>query len=440
MLGWSAVALAQSTEQNTDQIQVQAPAQATEQNQAPAPATGHAQVAGKTMPDAQVEANVLKALAGAPDLANQQITTSTVYGVVTLSGTVESEALRVEAETLASTSRGVKKVVDEMTLGANAAAQQSNGSAVAAAQGANANPAEDGNMAPAQVAQQPAPIEEGSPDSDNTGSANQIQNQAPNQSANPAVQQPYGAPPPGYAQPGYGQPQQGYAQAQPVYGGQQAGVVVTVPVGALLRMRINQTLTSASAKAGDSFDGIVVNDVVAGGAVAIPRGAAVQGTVVDAKKAGALAGRGELTLQLTQVTLGGVSTPIVSDVWGRTTGDKAAQSVNSTAAGGVIGALLGAAAGGGRGAAIGAGVGGALGLGSAAASGSGQVFVPSEGLLTFHLAQAATVSTVSQAEMDRLAQGVPQGAQPQQLRRRYPSGYYGQGYYRPYPYGYPYRY
>jgi hypothetical protein len=418
VLGWSAVAQAQSTEQN------QAPATA-------APA------AAKTMPDAAVEANVLKALAGAPDLANQPMTTTTVYGVVTLSGSVESEALRVEAETIVSTTKGVKKVVDEMTLG-----------------GENANAQPEGNMAPAPpAAQAQAPIEEGSPDSDNTGSANQVQNQAPNQvqnqSANPAVQQPYGAPPPGYAQPGHGQPppgyapQQGTAQAQPVYGGQEGGAAVTVPAGALLRMRINQTLTSASAKAGDHFDGIVVNDVVAGGAVAIPRGAAVQGTVVDAKKAGALSGRGELTLQLTQVTLGGKSTAIVSDVWGRTTGDKAAQSVNSTAAGGVIGALIGAAAGGGRGAAIGAGVGGALGLGSAAASGGGQVFVPSEGLLTFHLAQPATVTTVSQAEMNRLAQGVPQGAQPQQLRRRYPAVYYGPygpGYYRPYPYGYPYPY
>jgi hypothetical protein len=228
-----------------------------------------------------------------------------------------------------------------------------------------------------------------------------------------------------------------------VYGGQEGGAAVTVPAGALLRMRINQTLTSASAKAGDRFDGIVVNDVVADGAVAIPRGAAVQGTVVDAKKSGALSGRGELTLQLTQVTLGGKSYAIVSDVWGRATGDKAAQSVNSTAAGGVMGALIGAMAGGGRGAAIGAGVGGALGLGSAAASGSGQVYVPSEGLLTFHLAQPATVTTLSQAVMDRLAQGVPQGAQQQQLRRRYPPVYYGPygpGYYRPYPYGYPYPY
>ena len=403
LLGWSAVAPAQSTDQN----QVQATAPAAEQ----APATA-APAAAKTMPDAQVEANVLKALAGAPDLANQPMTTTTVYGVVTLSGTVETDALRTEAETIVSTTRGVQKVVDEMTLGG-----------------------ENANAQTTQPAQ--APVVEGSPDSDNTGSANQVQNQAPNQapnqSANPAAQQPYGAPPPGYAP----------AQAQPVYGGQEGGVAVTVPAGALLRMRINQTLTSASAKAGDRFDGIVVNDVVADGAVAIPRGAAVEGTVVDAKKSGALSGRGELTLQLTQVTLGGKSTAIVSDVWGRATGDKAAEAVNSTAAGGVMGALIGAMAGGGRGAAIGAGVGGALGLGSAAASGSGQVYVPSEGLLTFHLAQPATVTTLSQAEMDRLAQGVPQGMQPQQLRRRYPAVYYGPygpGTYRPYPYGYPYPY
>src|SRR5450631_4786327 len=70
----------------------------------------------KTTPDAQVEANVLKALAGAPDLANQPLTTTTVYGVVTLSGSVETEAMRTEAETIASRASGVQKVVDEMTL------------------------------------------------------------------------------------------------------------------------------------------------------------------------------------------------------------------------------------------------------------------------------------------------------------------------------------
>jgi BON domain len=436
--------------------------------------TGATPAARTTVPDAQVEANVLKALAGAPDLANQAMTTTTVYGVVTLSGSVQTEAMRTEAETIVSRTAGVQKVIDEMTLGTEAA----NAQPAADPQGTNPTLQSDGTMAPGQAAPQ------GSPDSNNTqpppsqgaepnvgpGAPEYRQQypggygpppnygQAPNNGA-PAQgypqqpqsqgypqpqgypqqgypqQQGYGAPPPQ----GYPQPQQGYAPPPgyynaPAYAGQQAGEVVTIPMGALVRMRINQTLDSAKTKAGEHFDGIVVNDVAAGGAVAIPRGASVQGIVVDAKKSGALAGRGELSLQLTQVTMGGKSYPIVSDVWAHNGADKTVQSVNSTVVGGGLGALIGAAAGGGAGAAIGAGVGGALGLGSSAASHSGQVFVPSEGLLTFHLAQPATVSTVSQAEMDRLAQGVPGGA-GQPLQRRYPPGYYGP---RPYPYPYPY--
>ena len=73
-----------------------------------------------TMPDAQVESNVLRALASAPDLSTQNIQTTTVYGVVTLSGSVKDEAARVKAENLAARAEGVKKVVDEMSVGANA--------------------------------------------------------------------------------------------------------------------------------------------------------------------------------------------------------------------------------------------------------------------------------------------------------------------------------
>ena len=452
--------------------------------------SGVAAAQAKAMPDAQVEANILKGLAGAPDLANQAITTTTVYGVVTLSGSVATEALRTEAETIASKTAGVQKVIDELVLGAQGAGRPVGGSSVADAQGSNPNLQSDGTMASAQGT---APVAQGSPDSDNTqGAPNQAGNMQPAQGngagpyfgpgapeypqANggqqtpqpgypqPGPQQGYpqsnGQQPqqPGYPQPGYpqangqqqrGYPQQGYGPAQQgyptqpayngapqVYGGQQAGEVVTVPNGAMIRMRINQSLDSSRSKPGDHFDGIVVNDVVAGGAVAIPRGAAVQGTVIDAKKSGALAGRGELSLQLTQVTLGGSSFPVVSDTWTHDGADKTIQSVNSTAVGGVLGALVGAAAGGGEGAAIGAGAGAALGLGSSAASHNGQVFVPAEGLLTFHITQPSTVVTVSQQEMDRLAQGVPGGG-PQQLQRRYPAVYYGPAYPRPY-YPYPY--
>jgi hypothetical protein len=443
--------------------------------QTPAPAA-------KQMPDAQVEANVLKALAAAPDLANQPMTTTTVYGVVTLSGSVQTEALRTEAETIASRTQGVQKVVDEMTLSPDTAGAQTppDYSAMAAdAQGASPALQSDGTMAPQPP--QGAPDAQASPNQPNGPNygpgAPEYRPPYAGQAAPPAGSAPpadsaqgnypggYG-PPPGYGQSqgypqqqsqgypqqqsqGYPQQQsQGYPQQQgyppqrgygynsappPVFGGQEAGQMVTIPAGAMLRIRINQPLDSAHAKPGQHFNGIVVNDVVASGAVAIPRGAAVEGTVIDAKKSGAVSGRGELSLQLTQVTLGGKTYPIASNVWAHNAGDKGVQTVDHVAAGGVIGALIGAAAGGGEGAAIGAGAGAALGLGTSAASGGSQIYIPAEGLLTFQLAQPATVATVSQQEMDRLAQGVPANGQPALQRR--PAPYYGP-YYRPYPYPY----
>jgi hypothetical protein len=399
------------------------------------------------MPDAQVQANVLKGLAGAPDLANQQITTTTVYGVVLLSGSVPTEAMRAEAENIVARTTGVQKVVDELVLGAG-------GPQAAGADGQQSGMVlqSDGTMAPAAPAQ-------ADPNSNNAGSSqaapyDQPAGQQPPPSASGQYPGGYG-PPPNYGQgqaggqqaPTAGQQpyseqqpypgqQQGYAQAPPMYGGQPGGQAVIVPTGALVRIRINQSLDSAHAKAGDAFNGIVINDVTAGGAIAIPRGAAVAGTVVSASKSGALSGRGELQLQLTQVTMGGRAFPIVSDTWGHHGADKSTETVNRTIAGGAIGAIIGAVAGGGKGAAIGAGAGGALGLGSSAASPDGQEYIPAEGLLTFHLAQDASVTTVSQAEMDRLAQGIGPNGQPQRLVRRYPAPYYGPAYYRPYPYPY----
>ena len=244
----------------------------------------------------------------------------------------------------------------------------------------------------------------------------------------------YGQYPPPQQQPyGYG------AQAgRPVWGGQVGGEVVMVPAETLVRVRVNQVVSSNHSVPGSTFDGIVVNDVVAGGFVAIPRGATVQGRVLDAKASGALSGRGELSIQLTQVTLAGKVYPIVTEAWAHNGGDKTIETINKTAGFGALGAIVGAVAGGGVGAAVGGGIGAAAGLGSSATSGRGQVIIPSEGVVAFHLSQPAQVQTVSEQEMARLAMGVAPGADPRYLQRRpyYPPvGYYSGGGYP--PYGYP---
>ena len=357
-----------------------------------------AQTSQTTVSDAQIEANVLKALASAPELANQPIKSTTVYGTVTLTGTVKDEISRDLAEKLVSNTPNVKKVVDEMAIDANAGAQQD----TQAPQGTNPNLQSDGTVAPTQPPAPPAPP-------------------APVRSAS--------APPP---LPEYDRP----AYARRPYVEQRGGDSVTVPAGSLLRVRVNEEMDSRHTPVGTVFDGVVLNDVVAGGSVAIPRGAAIEGHVVDIHKAGDFKGHGAMMLQLTGMTLGGQQYSLVSNVWTQYGIDKTGQTVSNTVGLGAMGALIGAVAGGGPGAAVGAGVGGVAGLGVSSASRRGEAVVPSEGILTFHLAQPTELTTVSQAELDRLGAGVPVGASPTMRRRPPPPPpyYYGPGYYRPYPY------
>lgn len=425
-------------------------------------------VAQSAIPDAQVEANVLKALASAPDLANEQITTKTVYGTVTLSGSVSGEAARTKAENLAANASGVKKVIDELSLGSEAVQQPAQQPVQQPADSAAAPMVlqSDGTYAPTPMAsapdQNPAPgtappaiAQRNNPDADQAldqqAAGQQPAPQYPAQQPYPP--QPYGRRPvypnyPGYTPYPNGYPQQqasngGYPQQpypqQPMVGGQEAGQPVTIPTGAMLRVRINRTLASNKTPAGTVFDGTVVNDVVAAGFVAIPRGATVQGKVIDSRSSGAVGGRGEMSIQLTQVTLGGKIYPIASDVWEHNGADKTVESINKTLGIGAMGAIIGAIAGGGRGAAIGGGIGAAAGLGSSAASGDRQVLIPAEAIVVFHTTADTSVSTVSEQEMQRLAYGAgPNAEQPPARRdyRVYP-GYPPPGY-SPYPQmGYP---
>ena len=373
------------------------------------------------LPDAQIESNVLKALAGAPELATQNIQSATVYGTVTLSGNVQTEKMRTQAENLAARAQGVKKVVDEMTLGDTPAAPANDPAAQNEAPPADSPDSSQSGQPVLQSDGTYAPPPDGTgsapPPSDSQGAQNN--SGAPEQGGSSPLQ----APPPAGRQP-LGQnyaPQVG----SEIPGGQKAGIEVTVPPGSMLRMRIDRGLDSNHIQPGTRFDGIVLTDVVAGGAVAIPRGATVTGTVVDAKKAGVFKGQGELSLQINSLTLGGRSYPLTSEIWGNSGQDKTVGTVNKTVGFGVLGALIGAVAGGGEGAAVGAGIGAGAGLAGSAASPRGQIIIPPESVLIFRTATPLVLRTVSEQEMMRLsyAAGPQRPAAPPRVR--YYSPYYG---------------
>lgn len=390
----------------------------------------------KPVSDAQVEANVLKSLASAPELADQAIGSSTVYGTVTLSGSVENEVLRDKAEQLVANTAGVKKVVDELTIGVSTPAT----TGVSQPPQETVDQTEQGNDVPPQQpddaavsgAPQPPPYPQASP----------YPQTPPVPAAPPGAPAPVERSPGQPGSPSYSQqfPGPQPAPQQPYRVQQQPGQSVTIPTGTMLRVRLNQAMDSRHTQPGAPFDGVVLNDVLSNGMVAIPRGALVQGYVADAQPGGDLRGRGGIALQLSQVTLEGHPYPLATEAWSHQGYDKTGQTAGTTVGMGAVGATIGAIAGGGPGALLGAGIGAIAGLGISSASRQGEAAIPSEAIVSFRLAQQAALTTVSQAELDRLGAGLPPPPANAMRRRSYPPPPpppygYGPAYY---PYGYPY--
>ena len=166
---------------------------------------------------------------------------------------------------------------------------------------------------------------------------------------------------------------------------------VTIPEGTAIAITLDQALDSEQNKSGDSFDGSVSEAVVVNGKTVIPKGAQVQGTIVEAKESGRLKGVAVLRLALKQVEVDSkdydVSTANVSF-----RGDShTKRNVGMIGGGAGVGAAIGAIAGGGKGAAIGAGVGAGAGTAAAAATGKKDIKLPAETPLTFKLSQPVTV-------------------------------------------------
>ncbi|MGH9585395.1 MAG: hypothetical protein ACRD3F_00465, partial [Acidobacteriaceae bacterium] len=197
----------------------------------------------------------------------------------------------------------------------------------------------------------------------------------------------------------------------------------------------DQPLDTAHLQNGTIFQATNAVDVFEHGVLAIPRGAALTGQVVEAKEGGKLGGSAILRLQLTNVNLAGKTFPLATDVWSSRGPNKAGYTASNTAGGAILGALIGGLVGRGAGAAIGAGVGAAGGLAASSATNGPRVYLPVESQVDFHLATPATVQPVSWQEAQRLASSTP--PPPVLVRRpRRPVYVVPRPYYAPYPYPY----
>lgn len=323
-------------------------------------------------PDADIQTDVATALAQSPQLQGQSITSATIQGDVTLSGAVQDESSKQLAQQVAAGVSGVRSVENNLTVKSPSAQQTAPAS----------------SESPNEQVPPPPPYDQ--------GVSNPNQNYPPTQEQVPGYPEQRTYPQPGYQQP---------------------SGPVTVPAGTLLNVRTSEPLDSKRTQAGTTFQATVASDIYEGNVLAIPRGAVLTGQVTGAKKAGDLAGKYGLQLQITSLSLGGQIYPLTTDAWTGEAPNKAGYSAANTAGLAGLGAVIGAIAGGGPGAAIGAVAGGVTGLGASAATKGPQVVIPPEALLQFHLAAPLTVTPVSYQEAQRLQASVTP-RQPELQRRR----------------------
>ena len=162
---------------------------------------------------------------------------------------------------------------------------------------------------------------------------------------------------------------------------------IIIPAGTAITVSLGSALGSKLSKAGQTFDGTVSTDVMAGNEVGIPRGSRVNGTVVDAKPLGKFAGGADLVLQLTSIDLNGYNLPVQTDTKTFNEKGKGKRTAVITGGGAALGGVIGALAGGGKGAAIGAAAGAGAGAGGSALTGNKEIVLPAESAVSFSLSQ-----------------------------------------------------
>ncbi|MBB5063888.1 hypothetical protein [Granulicella mallensis] len=179
--------------------------------------------------------------------------------------------------------------------------------------------------------------------------------------------------------------------AQPSSASPAAPLQLTVPAGTDLSIRVNQRISVKTSRTGDRFSGEVVEPVVQGGTVVIPRGTPVSGRVDASHRRGHFKGSSILELRLTSMTLNGNQYGIDTHDNVRTKRGKGRRS--SGFIGGMTGAgmLIGGIATGGVGLAIGGAAGAGAGTLIAGTTGNRDIVIPAESIVRFRLADQLVV-------------------------------------------------
>jgi outer membrane biosynthesis protein TonB len=313
-------------------------------NTAPAPAVD----------DAGLTTAVQSRLSSDSALSNESIQAGVQNGIVTLNGTVSSEAARSLAAADVAQVAGIKTVVNDLSVQA---------------------------AAPVAAVAPPPPLPEPRPEPKKAVKPVEKHRTAPAPIERPTVAQ-TAPPPPAPA------PEPATAPAPPP---PPAFRTVTIPSGTSIPVRITQTLDSASTQQGQTFSGTIATDVMADGLVAIRQGTGVSGRVSAVQEAAHYKGNSLLTVELVSINRHGDSLAVATQPYSVQGKGRGKNTVAKVGGGAAVGAILGGIFGGGKGAAIGSAAGAGVGAGANTITRGEQVQIPSESLVNFTLTNTLSI-------------------------------------------------
>jgi len=327
-----------------------------------------ANVASGERTDAQVAGDVQTRISSDPSLSGRQISINADKGVVTLSGTVNSDAEMTSALDDAQHAQGVKQVISRLSV-----------------QTASAAPAPEPQAQEEQPAKRPSPSRATTTrtrsrhslpsssssytNSQGTSTTTTASNSGSDLGASPSSSTSAYTPPPPPPPP----------------------QKVTVPAGTVLQVRTVEGLSSETNHEADPWHGTLNNDVVVDDQTVIPAGAEVEGRVMEAHAATHYSGGASLVLGVEKVSYNGKTYQVATDTWERKAATRGKNTAEKVGGGAAVGAILGGIFGGGKGAAIGATAGAGAGGAANTVTKGQRVDLRPETLVSFRLQNPISV-------------------------------------------------
>lgn len=296
-----------------------------------------------------------------PVLKTRDIRVASEKGVVMLSGTVSTELERAAVERFASQAKGVKQVVNQLSV-----------------RSATTEPVATTELAEAT----PPPTPTTTPDAARAKPPRRVEPKASEAEAPARAETAAATPHPATTQP----------VETPAAPPKREPVSVTIPAGTVLTVRLIDSIDSEQHRAGEEFAATVAAPVVIDDQIVIRKGADARVRLVQARTAGRMTGRSELQVELVGLEIASQIFAVESSVYEKMGASRGKRTAATVGGGAALGGLVGAIAGKGKGAAIGAAVGAGAGTAVQAATKGQQVQIPSETKLDFTLKVPITVT------------------------------------------------